>query len=77
MSPRPSLRCSSLLVALAAALAGCGGNGGGAEAEQIRSLEELAATIRDPGPGLGEVGAPRSLYASDPASRKPLRSEWH
>ena len=61
MSPRPSLRRTGLLVALAAALTGCGGNGGGDEAEQIRSLEELAATIPDPGPGLGEVGAPRSL----------------
>ena len=61
MSPRPSLRRTSLLVALAAALAGCGGNGGGDEAEQIRSLEELAAKIPDPGPGLGEAGAPRSL----------------
>ncbi|MCP9487032.1 MAG: DUF3179 domain-containing protein [Gaiellaceae bacterium MAG52_C11] len=62
MRLRLSLRVASLLVALASVLAGCGGDGGG-EAEQIRSLEELAATIPDPGPGLGEVGAPPSLTA--------------
>jgi len=59
--PRPSLRRTSLLVPLAAALAGCGGNDSGNEAGQIRSLEEVAAAIPDPGSGLGEVSAPRSL----------------
>jgi len=49
----------------AAALVVLGGCGGGepTEAERLRSVEEMLATMPDPGPGLGEAGPPAALGA--------------
>jgi hypothetical protein len=54
------------IVALALALAGCGGganDGGASEAERLRSLEERFETMPLPSGGLGEGSPPRAVTA--------------
>jgi hypothetical protein len=70
----------ALIAAVLFAFAGCGGGAEPSEAERIRSLDDELSTLPDPGPGLGEAGAPPIVtegWKTDFAKRSVPLSEFH